>query len=182
LAIYLIYRYAQYPGEFIVTFSNGYHTGFNSGFNTNEAVNFVNESWLEELPKQRYCKCQNNNVKINMFHFYFNLLQSDYDYENNYYFQNFKEVLIKKNALEIQRIHNIIYESKFLIVSEDSDKNIIIETKKRKILKNKKKQKLTKSANNSKKGTPLKNTIKSSSVPKIKTKKITKSRVYNKAS
>lgn len=102
----------QYPGEFIVTFSNGYHTGFNSGFNTNEAVNFVTEAWLEELPKQRYCKCQSNNVKINIFEFYFNLLQSDYDYENNYYFQNFKKILIKKNSQEIQRIHNIIYESK----------------------------------------------------------------------
>lgn len=172
----------QYPGEFIITFSNGYHTGFNSGFNTNEAVNFVNESWLEELPKQRYCKCQSNNVKINMFHFYFNLLQSDYDYENNYYFQNFKQILIKKNALEIQRIHNIIYESKVCNRSDDSDKNIVIKTKKKKSVKNKKKQKLTKSANQSKKETPLKNSIKSCSVSKIKTKKIAKSRVYNKAS
>ena len=175
----LIKRYVQYPGEFIVTFSNGYHAGFNSGFNTNEAVNFVTEAWLEELPKQRYCKCQPDNVRINMFQFYFNLLQSDYDYENNYYFQNFKEMLMKKNALEMKRIHEIIYESKFL-TKDEPEKQIKIEKKKSKQKKKKiKKPTLINSTNLSKKNNLSKQAKKSPQTPEKKTKKIFKFRKVN---
>jgi hypothetical protein len=46
-------RHIQRPGEFIITLTNGYHSGFNSGFNTNEAVNVAPENWLEIFPKQK---------------------------------------------------------------------------------------------------------------------------------
>lgn len=46
-------RHVQRPGEFIITLTNGYHTGFNAGFNTNEAVNFAPDNWLETFPKQK---------------------------------------------------------------------------------------------------------------------------------
>lgn len=48
-----IYKHIQRPGEFIITLTNGYHTGFNAGFNTNEAVNFAPDNWLEIFPKQK---------------------------------------------------------------------------------------------------------------------------------
>ncbi|PVU93708.1 hypothetical protein BB559_003191 [Furculomyces boomerangus] len=37
----------QYPGEFIVTFPQSYHSGFNQGFNFNEAVNFITADWIK---------------------------------------------------------------------------------------------------------------------------------------
>lgn len=112
-----------------------------------------------------------------MFHFYFNLLQSDYDYENNYYFQNFKDILLKKNIKEMQRIHDIIYESKIHNYSDEPEKQIKILKKKKSFSKKKKVNKrirVIKSLNNSKKNTPSKSFNKSSSVPIKKGKKISK--------
>ncbi|CCK70257.1 histone demethylase KNAG_0D05190 [Huiozyma naganishii CBS 8797] len=42
-----VYRAVQTPGEFIVTFPKCYHAGFNAGYNLNEAVNFINDFWLD---------------------------------------------------------------------------------------------------------------------------------------
>jgi len=36
----------QYPGEFMITFMNAFHSGFNWGYNLAEAVNFGTLDWL----------------------------------------------------------------------------------------------------------------------------------------
>ncbi|KAK5960760.1 histone demethylase PWA37_002197 [Arxiozyma heterogenica] len=41
------FKVIQYPGEFIITFPQCYHSGFNTGYNLNEAVNFTTDFWLD---------------------------------------------------------------------------------------------------------------------------------------
>ncbi|KAI8442798.1 JmjC domain, hydroxylase-domain-containing protein, partial [Phakopsora pachyrhizi] len=45
------------PGEIILTYPYGYHSGFNLGYNCAESVNFANEKWIEKGRKARFCKC-----------------------------------------------------------------------------------------------------------------------------
>lgn len=54
-------RVTQYPGEYIVTFSGGYHEGFNCGWNEAEAINFGTPRWLEFFSQFKPCKCQYGN-------------------------------------------------------------------------------------------------------------------------
>lgn len=50
-------RVTQNPGEYIVTFSGGYHAGFNCGWNEAEAINFGTSRWLENVEKFKPCAC-----------------------------------------------------------------------------------------------------------------------------
>lgn len=40
-------RLIQYPGEYVVTFPQGYHFGINLGINMNEAINVGTVSWID---------------------------------------------------------------------------------------------------------------------------------------
>jgi len=37
----------QEPGDFIITFPYGYHSGFNTGYNIAESTNFATLRWIE---------------------------------------------------------------------------------------------------------------------------------------
>jgi len=47
----------SYPGEFVVTYPYGYHSGFNLGYNCAEAVNFALETWLPMGKIAKKCEC-----------------------------------------------------------------------------------------------------------------------------
>jgi len=40
-------KVCQEPGDFIITFPYGYHSGFNTGFNIAESTNFATLRWIE---------------------------------------------------------------------------------------------------------------------------------------
>lgn len=50
-------RVAQLPGEFILTYPKGYHSGFNLGFNCAESINFATERWLPLGKVAKSCVC-----------------------------------------------------------------------------------------------------------------------------
>lgn len=45
------------PGEFVITFPYGYHSGYNLGYNCAEAVNFALDSWVEYGRVAKKCEC-----------------------------------------------------------------------------------------------------------------------------
>lgn len=47
----------QLPGEFILTYPKGYHSGFNLGFNCAESINFATERWLPLGKVTKHCRC-----------------------------------------------------------------------------------------------------------------------------
>lgn len=47
----------SYPGEFVVTYPYGYHSGYNLGYNCAEAVNFALEPWLPMGKVAKRCEC-----------------------------------------------------------------------------------------------------------------------------
>lgn len=50
-------RIIQNAGEFVISFSKGYHSGFNSGHNIAEAVNFGTSTSLELFDSYKTCTC-----------------------------------------------------------------------------------------------------------------------------
>eukprot|EP01080_Neovahlkampfia_damariscottae_P010790 gene10790-3407_t len=56
-----VYVGIQNPGEFIITFPAGYHSGFNHGFNCAEATNFALEPWLK-YAENRHCNCPSRRI------------------------------------------------------------------------------------------------------------------------
>ncbi|XP_027851769.2 probable lysine-specific demethylase 4B [Aphis gossypii] len=59
-------KITQEKGEFIITFPYGYHAGYNHGFNMAESTNFASPRWVEYGKRAQLCKCQTDNVKIDM--------------------------------------------------------------------------------------------------------------------
>ncbi|MBW0499567.1 hypothetical protein O181_039282 [Austropuccinia psidii MF-1] len=59
-------RVVHLPGEIILTYPYGYHSGFNMGYNCAESVNFANEDWVEKGKKARSCKCIDDSVTIDV--------------------------------------------------------------------------------------------------------------------
>ncbi|KAF4628181.1 hypothetical protein G7Y89_g9973 [Cudoniella acicularis] len=50
-------KIVHHPGEFVITYPYGYHSGYNLGYNCAEAVNFGLESWLEYGRVAKKCEC-----------------------------------------------------------------------------------------------------------------------------
>lgn len=61
-----VYRMVQLPGEFIITFPHGYHSGFNLGYNCAESINFATMNWVEYGRKTDRCKCVGDSVRIDI--------------------------------------------------------------------------------------------------------------------
>ncbi|KAM0787074.1 hypothetical protein ACM66B_006335 [Microbotryomycetes sp. NB124-2] len=59
-------RVVQMPGEFILTYPKGYHSGFNLGFNCAESINFATERWLPLGKTAKACTCIEDSVTINV--------------------------------------------------------------------------------------------------------------------
>lgn len=62
-------KVVSYPGEFVVTFPYGYHSGYNLGYNCAEAVNFALKPWLEMGKIAKRCECAQaqDSVWINVY-------------------------------------------------------------------------------------------------------------------
>ncbi|KAK4701976.1 hypothetical protein P7C70_g4248, partial [Phenoliferia sp. Uapishka_3] len=59
-------RVVQLPGEFILTYPKGYHSGFNLGFNAAESINFATERWLPLGKVAKACYCIGDSVNIDV--------------------------------------------------------------------------------------------------------------------
>ncbi|GAA5822529.1 hypothetical protein JCM3770_003566 [Rhodotorula araucariae] len=59
-------RCVQLPGEFILTYPKGYHSGFNLGFNCAESINFATERWLPLGKVTKHCRCIEDSVNIDV--------------------------------------------------------------------------------------------------------------------
>ena len=67
-----VQRFIQKPGEFIITFPRGYHSGWNSGYNCAEATNFATRRWIKFGRSAVLCKCSILNrepVRFDIAHF-----------------------------------------------------------------------------------------------------------------
>ncbi|RCI03341.1 hypothetical protein CU098_012087, partial [Rhizopus stolonifer] len=61
-----VQRCVQQPGEFMITFPFGYHSGYNLDFNCAESVNFALDSWIEIGRKAKSCHCISDSVTIDV--------------------------------------------------------------------------------------------------------------------
>jgi hypothetical protein len=57
-------KIVHHPGEFVITFPYGYHSGYNLGYNCAEAVNFAVESWLEHARVAKRCDCSDADDSV----------------------------------------------------------------------------------------------------------------------
>ncbi|KAI7888964.1 JmjC domain, hydroxylase-domain-containing protein [Mucor mucedo] len=61
-----VQKCVQQPGEFIITFPFGYHSGYNLDFNCAESVNFALDSWIEIGKNAKSCTCIDDSVRIDI--------------------------------------------------------------------------------------------------------------------
>lgn len=59
-------KITQEPGEFMITFPFGYHSGYNHGFNIAESTNFASPRWVEYGKRASKCFCRKDTVTISM--------------------------------------------------------------------------------------------------------------------
>ncbi|KAK2162027.1 hypothetical protein LSH36_106g06036 [Paralvinella palmiformis] len=59
-------KITQLPGEFMITFPYGYHSGYNHGYNCAESTNFALKRWIEYGKRCIQCNCNNDMVHISM--------------------------------------------------------------------------------------------------------------------
>lgn len=57
LSQHSLFQIVQYPGEFVISLSGGYHMGFNCGLNKAEAINFASNRWLKFYKNFKTCGC-----------------------------------------------------------------------------------------------------------------------------
>lgn len=62
-------KITQEPGEFMITFPYGYHSGYNHGFNIAESTNFASPRWVEYGKRAVKCYCRTDTVCISMENF-----------------------------------------------------------------------------------------------------------------
>jgi hypothetical protein len=62
-------KITQEPGEFMITFPYGYHSGYNHGFNIAESTNFASPRWVEYGKRAVKCYCRPDTVCISMENF-----------------------------------------------------------------------------------------------------------------
>ena len=62
-------KITQEPGEFMITFPYGYHSGYNHGFNIAESTNFASPRWVEYGKRAIKCLCRPDTVCISMENF-----------------------------------------------------------------------------------------------------------------
>ncbi|PTB63798.1 hypothetical protein BBK36DRAFT_1126137 [Trichoderma citrinoviride] len=76
-------KVVSYPGEFVVTYPYGYHSGFNLGYNCAEAVNFALDSWLEMGKIAKKCECAQaqDSVWVNVYEIERKLRGEETEYE-----------------------------------------------------------------------------------------------------
>jgi hypothetical protein len=76
-------KITHHPGEFVITFPYGYHSGYNLGYNCAEAVNFALDSWLEFGRVAKKCDCSQaqDSVWINVHEIERKLRGEETEYE-----------------------------------------------------------------------------------------------------